>query len=132
MIQEFYLSVSLREFFFGMRDSNILRFKLSFLAVLAISVGLSVSSDVNITIFRDSTTVPFTKVSNSYDVFHIFSNYCRDSVDHCESFGGKKLKIQGNCNCSCGEEQSTFGYYNGKWKCTENSIVRQHAGKTNR
>ena len=92
---------------------------------LVCSLFYSITSQ-SITIFRNST-IDQGSLVNSIDTFNISSTQCANDVDICTTFGGTKL--QDGCQCTCSEKNSTVGLYQKEWRCTRNSVVRQHTGK---
>ena len=106
------------------RNSTLMDLLFLFFVVFS---PLSSTTASNVTIFRNSTVVADSATYFSSDKFNISSNQCTRNVDVCRAYGGTKL--QDNCQCTCSDENSTFGLYNKEWKCTQNSIVRRHAGK---
>lgn len=101
---------------------------MKFFTIATTVIGL-ISSTIawNFSIKRNSTdkldgAVP---VVESIDKFNISD--CSSRSDICKTFSGQNL--EDGCQCVCTQDKSTFGFYNSKWGCTENSIVQQHAGR---
>jgi hypothetical protein len=92
-------------------------------AIMVIAFGSSTTA-LNFTIARNSTNIIGALVVDSIDQFNI--SECIGSDDLCTKYGGQRL--QDKCQCVCSQDKSTFAFYNNEWKCTKNSIVRQHAG----
>lgn len=75
------------------------------------------------------TRQPSSKEVDLPDVFRIPPSQCNESKggEECTQMGGRKI---GDCQCDCGSaNKSTFGFYHGKWKCVNNSLLRKQAGK---
>ena len=76
------------------------------------------------------------------DIVEIPQSLCSDTKGdvECPRLDGRKI---GDCKCACSNREeftsgdikvfiynaSTFGFYNGMWKCEKNTAVRQHAGR---
>ncbi|KXJ15616.1 Ryncolin-3 [Exaiptasia diaphana] len=45
----------------------------------------------------------------------------------CREMGGSAVPDADGCPCRCEERRSTFGYFNGTWKCENNVLVRKHS-----
>jgi hypothetical protein len=76
-----------------------------------------------------------TKSHDYADVFQIPPSLCggeSKGATECPLMGGRKTT---DCQCVCDIKddkniayKSTFGFYDGTWKCENKTVVRRHAG----